>query len=147
MDASLIEFANTQLVPAVLNARDGGSKLGFIRHDLVKEFYTGPSYDGAVCLDVIEHVERGVHSAVFVSRLAGALSKDGIAVIGTPSALAAEYASPQSQVGHINLYTPDRFRDELRKHFRHVFLFSMNDEVVHTGFDKLAHYLLALCIK
>ncbi len=28
----------------------------------------------------------------------------------------------------------------------YVFLFSMNDEVVHTGFSKMAHYLLALCV-
>jgi hypothetical protein len=26
-----------------------------------------------------------------------------------------------------------------------VFIFSMNDEVVHTGFHPLAHYLRALC--
>ena len=27
----------------------------------------------------------------------------------------------------------------------YVFIFSMNDEVVHTGFTKMAHYLLGLC--
>ena len=26
-----------------------------------------------------------------------------------------------------------------------VFMFSMNDEVVHTGYSKLAHYIFALC--
>jgi hypothetical protein len=26
-----------------------------------------------------------------------------------------------------------------------VFLFSMNDEVVHTGFYPMAHYLFAVC--
>ena len=30
-------------------------------------------------------------------------------------------------------------------HFRNVFIFSMNDEVVHTGFYPMAHYLFALC--
>ena len=29
--------------------------------------------------------------------------------------------------------------------FKHVFLFSMNDEVVHTGFEKMAHYLFVVC--
>lgn len=28
--------------------------------------------------------------------------------------------------------------------FRDVFLFSMNDEVVHTGFTPMAHYLFAI---
>ena len=26
-----------------------------------------------------------------------------------------------------------------------VFMFSMNDEVVHTGYHKMAHYLFGLC--
>src|SRR5262249_47894355 len=33
----------------------------------------------------------------------------------------------------------------LEKYFAHVFIFSMNDEVVHTGFSPMAHYLFALC--
>jgi len=33
----------------------------------------------------------------------------------------------------------------MEKHFANVFMFSMNDEVVHTGYHKMAHYLLALC--
>ena len=32
------------------------------------------------------------------------------------------------------------------RHFHEVFIFSMNDEVVHTGFYPLAHYLFALCV-
>ena len=35
--------------------------------------------------------------------------------------------------------------DLLEGHFDNVFLFSMNDEVVHTGFHPLAHYLFAVC--
>jgi len=34
----------------------------------------------------------------------------------------------------------------MERHFENVFLFSMNDEVVHTGFTPLAHYLFALCV-
>ena len=33
----------------------------------------------------------------------------------------------------------------LSKYFHNVFIFSMNDEVVHTGFYPMAHYLFALC--
>ncbi len=29
--------------------------------------------------------------------------------------------------------------------FHAVFMFSMNDEVVHTGYYKMAHYILAVC--
>jgi hypothetical protein len=34
----------------------------------------------------------------------------------------------------------------LELYFHNVFIFSMNDEVVHTGYYKMAHYLLALCV-
>ena len=34
----------------------------------------------------------------------------------------------------------------MQRHFHDVFIFSMNDEVIHTGFHALAHYLFALCV-
>jgi hypothetical protein len=34
----------------------------------------------------------------------------------------------------------------MERHFRTVFIFSMNDEVVHTGFSPMAHYLLAVAV-
>jgi hypothetical protein len=33
----------------------------------------------------------------------------------------------------------------MERYFHAVFLFSMNDEVVHTGFAPMAHYLIAVC--
>ena len=33
----------------------------------------------------------------------------------------------------------------MQRFFRNVFMFSMNDEVIHTGHHKMAHYLMALC--
>lgn len=35
-----------------------------------------------------------------------------------------------SKAGHINCKTGKNFKESLKKHFNHVFLFSMNDEVV-----------------
>ena len=32
------------------------------------------------------------------------------------------------------------------KYFNKVFIFSMNDEVVHTGFYPMSHYYFALCV-
>lgn len=37
---------------------------------------------------------------------------------------------------------PD-FKNTMQRYFHNVFMFSMNDEVVHTGFHPMAHYLLA----
>jgi len=49
-----------------------------------------------------------------------------------------------SKIGHINLYSYDRLRSFMEKYFYHVFMFSMNDEVVHTGFGAMAHYIFAV---
>lgn len=56
------------------------------------------------------------------------------------------HASAQSRAGHVNCKSGEDLRRTLRQHFRNVFLFGMNDEVVHVGFAPMCHYLLALCI-
>jgi hypothetical protein len=33
----------------------------------------------------------------------------------------------------------------MAEYFHHVFIFPMNDEVVHTGFYRMANYLFAVC--
>jgi hypothetical protein len=33
----------------------------------------------------------------------------------------------------------------MKRFFKNVFMFSMNDEVVHTGYSKMSHYNFALC--
>ncbi len=68
-------------------------------------------------------------------------------MIGTPSLELQAYASPPSKAGHINCKTGNQLKALLEKYFEHVFIFSMNDEVVHTGFSPMAHYLFALCVQ
>jgi hypothetical protein len=43
----------------------------------------------------------------------------------------------------VNCKTGGELRALLNQFFHNVFLFSMNDEVVHTGFTPMAQYLLA----
>lgn len=141
----VIDHANNELMPAVRNLRTDGEKLTFDCGDFSKMVWP-ELFDGLACLDVIEHVEPE-KSGEFIVRLARSMTRNGVAVIGTPSLASAEYGSEFSKLGHINLYDADRLREELGGHFRHVFMFSMNDEYVGTQFDKLAHYYMALCIK
>ena len=70
----------------------------------------------------------------------------GVAVIGMPSIESQGYASPASKEGHINCQSGAQLQSTLLGHFTNCFMFSMNDEVVHTGFQPMAHYLLALCV-
>lgn len=113
-------------------------------HDLVVDGpVAGGPYDAAYGLDVLEHIPPESENA-FLANLAASVSPHAMVVIGTPSATAAAHASAASKAGHVNLKDAAGLRASLSKHFRHVLLFSMNDEVVHTGFYPMAHYLLAV---
>jgi hypothetical protein len=62
-----------------------------------------------------------------------------------PSLESQTYASEASRAGHVNCQSGPQLKATLERYFDNVFIFSMNDEVVHTGFHKMAHYLLGLC--
>jgi 2-polyprenyl-3-methyl-5-hydroxy-6-metoxy-1,4-benzoquinol methylase len=98
--------------------------------------------DAVYALDVLEHVPPD-DEYVFLSKLADAAP---VAVIGTPSLESQAHASELSRAGHVNCKTGPALRKLLARHWRHVFLFSMNDETLHTGFEAMAHYRLALCV-
>lgn len=104
-----------------------------------------PCCDAVVSLDTIEHIPRESEDA-YVRAFANALTERGVCVIGTPNETSRQYASPWTNAGHINLFSADRLQALAERHFRNVFLFSANDEVVHTGFSPMAHYLIVLCV-
>jgi len=112
-------------------------------HDLVAGPVPGP-FDAAYALDVLEHIAPADEDA-FLSSLIASLAPHGLAIIGTPSLQSQAHASPASREGHVNCKDGPALRGLLGRFFHNVFLFSMNDEVVHTGFAPMANYLLALC--
>jgi hypothetical protein len=69
-----------------------------------------------------------------------------VLIIGTPSIQSQVYASAASKIGHINCKDGPGLKGLMSEFFENVFIFSMNDEVVHTGFYPMAHYLFALCV-
>jgi len=100
-------------------------------------------HDGIYALDVFEHVPAADEDAA-MRRLIKALKPKGAVIIGMPSLESQEHASPQSKAGHVNCKTEEQLRGFMQRHFDNVFIFAMNDEVVHTGFGPMAHYRLAL---
>lgn len=44
----------------------------------------------------------------------------------------------------MNCKTMPELKQTMDTHFHNVFMFSMNDEVVHTGYYHMAHYIWAL---
>ena len=117
----------------------------FVKHDMV----AGPlpqRYTAAYALDVLEHIAPGAAEASFLKNICSSLEDSGVAVIGMPSIESQGYASPASKEGHINCQSGSQLQSSLLQYFTNCFMFSMNDEVVHTGFQPMAHYLLALCV-
>ncbi len=102
-------------------------------------------YDGIYALDVFEHI-RKEDEDMFMTNLVKSLKKTGALILGIPSLESQRYASEGSKAEHVNCKSGDDFKKFCEKYFHNVFLFSMNDEVVHTGFYPMAHYLLALCV-
>jgi 2-polyprenyl-3-methyl-5-hydroxy-6-metoxy-1,4-benzoquinol methylase len=118
-------------------------QLSFDLHDLRKAPIT-PQRDAAFLLDVLEHLEKDDEDC-FLKNVAGSIKEDGVCIVGIPSLESQAFASKPSRATHVNCKTGDDLKETLLRHFKNVFLFSMNDEVVHTGYSKMAHYLLCLC--
>ena len=103
-------------------------------------------WNAVVSFDVVEHILPD-NAVSFFSRIADNLAHDGIAIIGTPNLEAQQYASDVSKTGHVNVFSYERLEETMQTYFNHVFMFCANDEIIHTGYSKLAHYLIAVGCK
>jgi SAM-dependent methyltransferase len=112
-------------------------------HDILEAPVDGP-FDAAYCVDVFEHIHPDVEDQ-FLKNVCAGLTDHGVYISGIPSLESQEYASQPSREGHVNCKSGLDFKAFLEKYFHNVFLFSMNDEVVHTGFHHMANYLFAVC--
>jgi SAM-dependent methyltransferase len=101
------------------------------------------TYDAIYSLDVLEHIPASEEDRV-ISKVARALSAYGVAIFGMPSLESQVHANAASKAGHVNCKTAPDLKALMERYFHTVFMFSMNDEVVHTGFHKMAHYIIAV---
>jgi hypothetical protein len=113
-------------------------------HDLLEGPYSG-YFDAAYAIDVLEHIDPQ-DEGKFMANFTAMIRPGGIGIIGMPSLESQPWASPQSAAGHVNCQSGPRLRATMNVWFEQVFSFSMNDEVVHTGFERMAHYLWAVCV-
>ncbi len=100
-------------------------------------------FDAAFSIDVIEHLDKPLNKP-FLENTTKSLHSDGVCIIGTPNITANKYASKRSRTQHINLQSHKSLRKRLERYFENVFIFSMNDEVIHTGYLPMAHYLFGM---
>jgi SAM-dependent methyltransferase len=129
--------------PAIATAQTNwqSEKCRFIEADFLGQTYG--TFDAIVSLDVIEHIHVE-YEPLFFGTVSQNLGEDGICLIGTPNVTSSAYASPASQRGHVNLYDANRLETAMQTVFHNVFMFGLNDELVHTGFAPMTHYLMAL---
>ena len=113
------------------------------QHDILSAPPEG-SFDAIYSLDVMEHIVEK-NERIYIQNLMGSLKDHGVMIIGMPSLESQQYASPPSKAGHVNCKSGKDFKVLMEEYFHNVFMFSMNDEVVHTGFYPMAHYLFAVC--
>jgi len=81
---------------------------------------------------------------LFLSNVFAPLENNGVGIIGMPSLESQAYASVQSRKGHVNCKSAPDLKELMERFFYNAFMFSMNDEVVHTGHHKMAHYIFAV---
>ena len=115
--------------------------VSFVHSNFLGEFFG--NFRSVISLDVIEHISQSDEDK-FMQTICDNLAEDGFCCIGTPNITASQYASEPSKKGHVNLFDAPRLKRLLGQYFENVFLFGMNDEVVHTGFYPMSHYLMAL---
>lgn len=116
------------------------------QYQFVYADFTGTKFgefDTAVSLDVIEHIFPETVDKYYKTILTN-LSPNGMCVIGTPNITTSPYASLPSQIGHVNLYSQERLVNELSRYFHQVLPFGMNDELLHTGYAPMCHYLICV---
>lgn len=114
----------------------------FLFHDFRKSSLSR-DLDAVFFLDVLEHIYPS-ECDTFLENVFGSISDDGCAIVGVPNKSAEAYGSKFSQLGHVNMMDADELTSRLKKYWKTVFIFGMNDEVLHTGFTPLCHYLIAV---
>ncbi len=128
------------------NARRLGhlANVTYLHHDL-NQSAPELEVDAAYSVDVIEHIDPA-GEARFLENVVCCLTPSGVLLTGTPNITANAYASPPSKAAHINLKSMDTLRSLMERYFENVFMFGMNDEVVHTGYAPMCHYIWSLAV-
>ena len=101
-------------------------------------------------VDFIEHITKK-EGIIFIKNCKKFLQnqknrRNKMLIIGTPSYYSKKYRAKHNLLHHKHEYKPDELYEICAKNFSRVFKFTMNDELVHTGFDKLGWFFFLICI-
>lgn len=119
-------------------------RVEFMEANFLSPLHLEKKFNAIISLDVIEHIEHN-DEQTYVKTIVQNIEDNGIAIIGTPNIRMREYQSEATRKEHVNMFDQARLFNLLHTAFQNVFMFSMNDEVVHTGFEPMSCYFFALC--
>ncbi len=140
-----IDFYQDHIEEALMFIAPNCTNIEFKTEDFLFSNYEN-CFGGLASFDVWEHIDPR-QSNLFLQKVYQALELDGVAILGAPSLESQQYASEVNKLTHVNCMSRGDALEELSGFFKNVMPFSMNDEVVHTGFDEMAHYNIFVCIK
>jgi 2-polyprenyl-3-methyl-5-hydroxy-6-metoxy-1,4-benzoquinol methylase len=135
-----IDVKNTEVENA--NKLNKRKNVDFHVEDLFK-MDIAKTFDVAVSLDVIEHMPIELGHKLIEAK-AKHIQSNGMIIVGTPSHWSYNYQSPISQASHVKCYDLPELLDLMNNYVQRTISFSMNDEMVHTGFHKMAWYYFVI---
>ncbi len=137
-----VDFDKETIEYAVASSKGKGNNIKFKLDNFLNKKYG--DFDGIVSFDVLEHIypenEKEYMKTVIMN-----LKDSGTFVIGTPSLETQQYSKENVSGAHVNVYTGEDFYKMLKHYFNNVYLFTQNDEIIHTGHLRMANYLIAVC--
>ena len=139
-----VDFFSEHIRQAKSHINAVNPDIQFLELDFLDSSYQN-CFDGLVCFDVLEHIEPSQCNH-FLLNIKKALTGAGVAIIGMPSLESQRYASEANRRSHINCMDRKQGLNILSPFFKTILPFSMNDEVVHTGFDQMSHYHIYVCL-
>lgn len=101
-------------------------------------------FDVILMQDVIEHFDEE-NGKKFIAQTLKCIKPNGMFIIGTPSIHSYQYQGELSRAGHIKCYDQEELINILDEYYGRILPFSMNDEVLHTGFSKMSWYYFMIC--
>ncbi|MBU3632875.1 class I SAM-dependent methyltransferase [Polynucleobacter sp. AP-Feld-500C-C5] len=135
---------DTTFIDNAKNKNPYKEKINFLNANILNEKPV-KEYSAVFAVDLFEKIDPK-NADQFMSYINRSLADSGVCILGIPSLESQKYASKLSKDGHINCLSGDSFKEFLLGYYQNVFMFSMNDEVVHTGYFPMAHYLIAVCV-
>lgn len=139
-----IDFDPEFIRSAEETAAGGKWPIAFTLHDLYENGPVPGTFDGVYAMDVLEHIPSEQEDR-FIGLAIHGLTQHGLCILGMPSLESQAHASQLSKEGHVNCKNQRDFKRTMLRHFHTVLMFSMNDEVVHTGYHAMSHYNIAVC--